>query len=119
MERQSVAPVYRLEQHAAEQMVSKGRMSDLYRVMGEMERSGDLIRLEAAGERFTYIVAQTMTLAEEGQPINVRQDNARWILPTDDERLTLVTCWPYLANSHRLVVVALPPATLGIPSDMP
>lgn len=82
-------------------------------------KPGDLIRLEAAGERFTYIVAQTMTLAEEGQPINVRQDNARWILPTDDQRLTLVTCWPYLANSHRLVVVALPPAALGIPSDMP
>jgi len=38
----------------------------------------------------------------------VRQENARWIAPTDDERLTLVTCWPYTNNTHRVVVVAKP-----------
>ncbi len=69
---------------------------------------GDLIRLDSAGRRYWYQVAQTMVLAEEGQPVEVRQANARWILPTDDERVTLITCWPYESNTHRLVVIALP-----------
>jgi len=69
---------------------------------------GDIVRLDAAGTRYWYEVAQTMVLAEEGQPLDVRQANARWILPTTDERVTLITCWPYESNSHRLVVIALP-----------
>lgn len=69
---------------------------------------GDLIRLDAGGRRYWYQVAQTMVLPEEGQPVEVRQANARWILPTDDERVTLITCWPYESNTHRLVVIALP-----------
>jgi hypothetical protein len=56
---------------------------------------GDIVTLESQGKRYFYIVAQTMTLAEEGQPVETRQANARWILPTDDERVTLITCWPY------------------------
>jgi sortase A len=35
-------------------------------------------------------------------------ENARWIEPTEDERLTLVSCWPYETNAYRLVVVARP-----------
>jgi LPXTG-site transpeptidase (sortase) family protein len=38
----------------------------------------------------------------------VRQANARWIGPFNDERLTLVTCWPYTNNTHRVIVVAKP-----------
>jgi sortase A len=43
-------------------------------------------------------------------PLSVRRKNAQWIMPTGDERLTLVTCWPYEwpGNSHRVIVVARP-----------
>ncbi len=80
---------------------------------------GDIVTLISHETRTYYIVAQTMTLAEEGQPVEVRQANARWILPTRDERVTLITCWPYDASSHRLVVVALPLAILGDTVEMP
>ncbi len=30
--------------------------------------------------------------------------------PTRDERLTLISCWPFFTNSHRLIVVAHPRA---------
>ncbi|HID54608.1 MAG TPA: sortase, partial [Anaerolineae bacterium] len=33
---------------------------------------------------------------------------AEWIMPTEDERITLVTCWPYTDNTNRLIVVAQP-----------
>jgi LPXTG-site transpeptidase (sortase) family protein len=96
-----------------------------HNVYGEVFRQlvalepGDIVTLEAGGRRYFYIVAQTMTLPEQDQPVSVRQANARWILPTDDERVTLITCWPYTGNSHRLIVVALPVSVLGIPKELP
>ncbi len=73
-------------------------------------KPGERIVLEAKGTRFEYVVTQIMVLVEEGQPIEVRRENARWILPTADERVTLITCWPYTSNVYRLVVVAQPTA---------
>jgi len=39
-------------------------------------------------------------------------------MPTEDERLTLVTCAPYPRNTHRLIVVASPvrPESLFTPA---
>lgn len=82
-------------------------------------KPGDWIALDAADRRYHYVVVQTMTLAEEGQPLDVRAENARWILPTADERVTLVTCWPPYANTHRLVVIALPLWDVIPPADIP
>ncbi len=47
-------------------------------------------------------------LPEKGQPPEVRRRNLAWILPTREERLTLVTFWPPENNTHRLIVVARP-----------
>jgi LPXTG-site transpeptidase (sortase) family protein len=70
---------------------------------------GDQLTLYTAnGSAFTYEVSQTHILPDRDQPLAVRQQNARWIASTDDNRLTLVTCWPYTDNTHRLVVVARP-----------
>lgn len=80
---------------------------------------GDSVVVEAGGARFHYLVAQTLTLAEAGEPVAVRQDNARWVLPTPDERLTLVTCWPPDSNTHRLVIIALPASIVGLPRELP
>ncbi|MCZ7540979.1 MAG: sortase [Anaerolineae bacterium] len=82
-------------------------------------KPGDWIALDSADRRYHYVVVQTMTLAEEGQPLDVRAENARWILPTADERVTLVTCWPSYANTHRLVVIALPVWDVIPPADIP
>ncbi len=96
-----------------------------HNIHGEVFRSlsalkpGDWIALDSADRRYHYVVVQTMTLAEEGQPLDVRTENARWILPTADERVTLVTCWPSYANTHRLVVIALPLWDVIPPAEIP
>jgi sortase (surface protein transpeptidase) len=61
---------------------------------------------------YTYIVTEKYILQEAGMPAEVRRRNAQWIMPTADERLTLVTCWPYNwpGNTHRVIVVARPEA---------
>lgn len=76
---------------------------DLYRV-----RRGDQIEVYSGGQVFRYVVVYTAVVPERNQPLDVRLANAEWIQPTEDERLTLVTCWPYESNTHRVLVVAVP-----------
>jgi sortase A len=72
---------------------------------------GDEITIYADDMPYVYTVTEKYILKEAGMPLRVRQKNAQWIKPTGDERLTLVTCWPYEwpGNSHRVVVVARTP----------
>lgn len=69
---------------------------------------GDLVFVYSGDEKFTYQIVLKMILPERNQQLAVRLENAQWIAPTRDERLTLITCWPYESNTHRLVIVARP-----------
>ena len=69
---------------------------------------GELIILYEADRKYIYQVVHREFLPEQGEPLKARLWNARWIAPSDDMRLTIVTCWPNSSNSHRLVVVAQP-----------
>jgi sortase A len=71
-------------------------------------KAGDVITIYSDKRAFAYKVTAMHILPDLNQPIEVRRRNARWIQPTLDERLTLVTCWPYTNNTHRLIVVATP-----------
>jgi LPXTG-site transpeptidase (sortase) family protein len=71
-------------------------------------KEGDEIVIYAGKVTYTYAVTDTLILPEAGQPIEVRIENARYIQPTSDERLTLVTCHPYGSLRNRLIVIAQP-----------
>lgn len=83
-------------------------------IRGEVFR--DLVNLEAGAEiiltaddrPFTYTVESKMVIPEKGRPMEERLENNRWIGYFEDERLTLVTCWPYTSNTHRVIVIARP-----------
>lgn len=64
---------------------------------------------------YTYVVSNTMILPERDVSLEERLENARWILPSEDERITLITCWPYFSNTHRLIIVASPIGSEPIP----
>ncbi len=68
----------------------------------------DEVLLYAGDKVFRYRVTEKYILPDRDQPMEVRIANAKWIQPTDDERLTLVTCWPYTNNTHRVIIVARP-----------
>jgi len=70
--------------------------------------TGDRITLLSGSTEFDYVITNKMILSEKNEPLEVRIENGRWILPSDDERLTLVTCWPKNSNTHRLILVAVP-----------
>jgi len=69
---------------------------------------GDPVILYSGPLVFVYQVEEVLLLLEAGQPLEVRQANARYIQPTDDERVTLVTCHPYGSTRFRLIVIARP-----------
>lgn len=75
-------------------------------------QEGDEIIVYDKSTAFHYRVTLKQILPERGESLEVRLENAKWVEPTEDERLTLITCWPYTDNSHRVVVVAEP-----IPTD--
>jgi LPXTG-site transpeptidase (sortase) family protein len=70
--------------------------------------AGDDIIVYSDDTPHSYAVTDVLILPEAGEPLEVRIENARYILPTDDERLTLVTCHPYGSLQNRLIVIAHP-----------
>lgn len=77
---------------------------DLYKL-----EEGDLILVEGEDQRiYAYEVQHLYILEEAGQPLEVRLANSRYVQPTTDERLTLVTCHPYGSIRYRLIVIGRP-----------
>jgi len=79
----------------------------VFRYLIDVEPDNEVI-LYVGEVTYHYVVTEKHLLQEKGMPQEVRRSNAQWIAPTDDERVTLVTCWPYTSNTHRLIVVAKP-----------
>ena len=42
------------------------------------------------------------------RPDAQKRENARYMDPTPDQTLTLITCFPYGIDDHRLIVIAKP-----------
>lgn len=62
----------------------------------------------ADGRRYAYVVEERFIVAEANAAPAQRRDNLKWISPTPDERLTLLTCYPPWSNTHRTIVLARP-----------
>lgn len=81
-----------------------------YLLLGlEHVTGGDVFSVQTAdGAWHDYTVANTKIVAEEGQPLEVRQANAATV-PTGREQISFITCWPFPSGvSHRLIVTAYP-----------
>ncbi len=82
-------------------------LGEVFRYVVDLE-PGDEITLYADDRPYNYVVTEKFILKDKGEPPEARKANGRWIGQFDDQRLTLVTCWPYTNNTHRVVVIAKP-----------
>jgi LPXTG-site transpeptidase (sortase) family protein len=80
---------------------------EVFRNLIDLELGQDVFLYDSDGSHH-YRITQREILAENDQPLSIRLANARWIKPTADERITIISCWPYATNSNRLVVIAQP-----------
>ena len=71
---------------------------------------GDEVFVYVDQTAYRFVVKQKLLLKEAGAPMEQRLQNAQWIAATNDTRLTLVSCWPYTSNTHRVIIVAMPAA---------
>ena len=81
---------------------------EVFKNLNELEVGDEIEIYGEGGEEFKYLVSNRLTLKEKGEPLEIRLENARWISPTKDKRLTIATCWPDDSNTHRLILVAVP-----------
>jgi LPXTG-site transpeptidase (sortase) family protein len=95
--------------------VLSGHHNEYGKVFGHLVdlQVGDKITVYSGNRSFEYVITDRMILKEKDVSLAIRQENARWISPTPDERITLVTCWPKRNNTHRLIIVARPAADAG------
>ena len=80
---------------------------EVFRDLEQLE-IGDRIFVQSSQGDYRYVITNIHILAEKYAAPEVRRRNARWISRTADERLTLVTCWPYESNANRLLIIARP-----------
>ncbi len=79
----------------------------VFRELDQLKRD-DPITVWVGANRYDYAVDQVVVVPDKGVSTEQRVENARWIGDFDDDRLTLVSCWPRNNNTHRIIVVARP-----------
>lgn len=81
---------------------------EVFKRLSELKEGDGITLYTEDGRSYLYVVAQKMIVPEAGASEAERIAHAQYIGETPDERLTLVTCWPYWSNTHRVIVVARP-----------
>lgn len=80
-------------------------LGSVFRELDQLKR-GDEITVWSGSQAFAYTVDKVMIVPEKYAAMEQRKENAKWIGAFDDDRLTLVSCWPRDDNTHRIIVVA-------------
>ena len=78
----------------------------VFRLLERVKPDDEVILETATGRRYRYVVQEQVIVPEAGVSQAKRQENAAYMAPTEDARLTLISCWPYWTNTHRVIVVA-------------
>lgn len=69
---------------------------------------GDEVTVFTEKGQYIYVVTDMVLVKEEGVPEEQKRQNARYMDPTPDQTMTMITCWPYGIDDHRLIVIAKP-----------
>jgi sortase A len=69
---------------------------------------GDDVYVTSPAGTFHYVVSEVHLRREQGAPLSERLAVGDFMDPMPVERLTLVTCWPYGVDDHRMIVIANP-----------
>jgi sortase A len=87
---------------------SRAAEGAVFRALDQAQVGDEIfLRWGEASER-AYLVEEVTQVAEVGASLADRLANAECMAATDEARLTLITCWPDWAYTHRLIVVARP-----------
>ncbi|MGI8586082.1 MAG: sortase [Chloroflexia bacterium] len=80
---------------------------EVFKNLHEVKR-GDEVHIYTDDREYLYIVQDIQYVLEDGATDAQKRQNARFMDPTPDQTLTLITCFPYGIDDHRLIVIAKP-----------
>jgi sortase A len=80
---------------------------EVFKNLHEAKR-GDEVHIYTDDREYLYIVQDIVLVKEDGVSDEQKRENARYMDPTPDQTLTLITCFPYGIDDHRLIVIAKP-----------
>lgn len=90
---------------------------EVFRTLEQAKPGDDVIITTEDGKVHHYSVTEVELRKEVGVPLSERLATGQFLAPMGEERVTLVTCWPYGVDDHRLIVIAKPtPAATPSPS---
>jgi sortase A len=81
---------------------------EIFRYIVDLEPGAIISLYDANQQRHDYYVEDKFIVKDKGEPEVVRRENAKWIGQFNEERLTMITCWPYNNNTHRVIVISKP-----------
>ena len=79
-------------------------MGAVFRELDQLDE-GDEVFVYSGVRAFMYEIERVMVVPEVYADAAQRAANAQWIEQFDDNRITLVSCWPRDDNSHRIIVI--------------
>lgn len=74
---------------------------------------GDTVVLYTVDRPFRYRVEAKYIIPYLGAKAEAEAKLRSYAAPTPEEQVTLISCWPYATNAHRIVVIAVPVAGDG------
>ncbi|OQY30827.1 MAG: hypothetical protein B6243_09555 [Anaerolineaceae bacterium 4572_5.2] len=81
--------------------------TEVFKKIGNL-KCGDKIYLQTSNREWVYEVQQVIKIAIRGTNEEQREDYKKYMAQTQDQRLTLISCWPPISNTHRIIVIARP-----------
>ncbi len=80
-------------------------LGEVFRRLPELQ-VGDELQLFRGPTALRYRVEGKTIVREDGASEAQRRENARWIEPADEPVATLISCYPYRVDTHRVIVRA-------------
>ncbi len=81
---------------------------EVFRTLEKAKPGDEVILTTEDGKVHHYAVTEIELRKEIGAPLEERLATGQFLEPMGEERVTLVTCWPYGVDDHRLIVIAKP-----------
>ena len=91
-------------------VVLSGHVDYKGEVFRELHKStkGDEVIMYTEKGQYLYVITDIVLVKEVGVSEEQKRRNAAYMNPTPDLTLTMITCWPYGIDDHRLIVIAKP-----------
>ncbi len=93
-------------------------MGEVFRRLPELRRGDEITLYTETGEH-SYVVAERWIVPYRRDPMRGEIRLRSYTKNTPHEQLTLISCYPYLTNADRIVIIARPAPPLAQGDDAP